>query len=102
MTQHDEPSSSQQGRFSHLWTPKLNIPFPRFTKKSIIIAVMGMTGAGKTSFIKYVTELDEMEVGHSLKSCKYILRSQNSPNPSVQARKTFRSQLHTSMDTKYT
>lgn len=30
---------------------------------------MGMTGAGKTSFIKHVTELDEMEIGHGLKSC---------------------------------
>ncbi|PMD48045.1 hypothetical protein L207DRAFT_446809 [Hyaloscypha variabilis F] len=30
---------------------------------------MGMTGAGKTYFIKHVTGLDEMEIGHGLKSC---------------------------------
>lgn len=62
-------SSSQHGRFSQLWTPTLKIPFPTFTIKSIVIAVMGMTGAGKTSFIKHITELDEMEIGHGLKSC---------------------------------
>ena len=72
MVQHGQPPSSQHGRFSWLWTSKLGIPFPSFTKRSIFIAVMGMTGAGKTYFIKHVTGLDEMEIGHGLKSCKYI------------------------------
>jgi len=73
MVQYSQPSpSSQHGRFSQLWTKKLETPFSSFTKRSILIAVMGMTGAGKTYFIKHVTGLEEMEIGHGLKSCKYI------------------------------
>jgi predicted kinase len=33
-----------------------------------IIAVMGATGAGKSSFIKLVTESDEVLVAHGLES----------------------------------
>ncbi|EXA29334.1 hypothetical protein FOVG_19158 [Fusarium oxysporum f. sp. pisi HDV247] len=51
-----------------LWTPKSNLEPPNFTEKSILIAVMGMTGAGKTTFISKITGLD-MEIGHGLKSC---------------------------------
>src|SRR5690349_1484973 len=72
MTQHDQPSSPEHGYFSRLWTKKLKIPFPSFGEKSILIAVMGMTGAGKTYFIKQITGLKEMEVGHRLESCKCI------------------------------
>ncbi|KAH7095980.1 P-loop containing nucleoside triphosphate hydrolase protein [Paraphoma chrysanthemicola] len=69
MVQHRQPSSSQHGHFSSLWTKTMGIPFPAFGQKSILVAVMGMTGAGKTYFIKQITGLDEMEVGHGLESC---------------------------------
>jgi len=66
------PPSSQQGPLSRLWNWKLKSSIPSFTKKSILIAVMGMTGAGKTYFIKNVTGLDEMKIGEGFKACKYI------------------------------
>lgn len=69
MTQHRQPSFSEHGHFSNLWTKTLGIPFPGFSQRSILVAVMGMTGAGKTSFIRELTGLDEMEVGHGLESC---------------------------------
>lgn len=69
MTQHSQPSFSECGHFGNLWTKKLGIQFPEFSNRSILVAVMGMTGAGKTSFIKEVTGLDEMEIGHGLESC---------------------------------
>ncbi|KAH8807170.1 P-loop containing nucleoside triphosphate hydrolase protein [Xylogone sp. PMI_703] len=56
---------------NRLWTPDSKFPLLPFTSNDILIAVMGMTGAGKTSFIKDITGLD-MEVGHSLQSCKDI------------------------------
>lgn len=39
----------------------------------IFIAVMGMTGAGKSTLIQTVTEKD-VGVGHTLDSCKKTLR----------------------------
>jgi tRNA A37 threonylcarbamoyladenosine biosynthesis protein TsaE len=74
MVQCSQPlSSSEHGRsfLSHLWTPKLKIPLPNFTESSILIAVMGVTGAGKTTFIRNITGLDGMEIGDDLNSCKY-------------------------------
>ncbi|KEZ40817.1 hypothetical protein SAPIO_CDS8009 [Scedosporium apiospermum] len=41
---------------------------PELTERSILVAVMGMTGAGKTTFINKVTGAN-MEIGHGLKSC---------------------------------
>lgn len=38
--------------------------------KHVYIAVMGVTGAGKSSFIKLCTGKD-VKIGHDLKSCKY-------------------------------
>ncbi|KIM94588.1 hypothetical protein OIDMADRAFT_79278, partial [Oidiodendron maius Zn] len=35
----------------------------------VLIAVMGMTGTGKSSFIRQLTGSDEVKVGHSLRSC---------------------------------
>jgi ABC-type lipoprotein export system ATPase subunit len=57
---------------NRLWTPKSNTERPDFNEKSILIAVMGMTGAGKTTFINQITDLD-MEIGRGLKPCKYII-----------------------------
>ena len=78
MVQHGQSSSALRlglavsKSVSRLWTLKLNIEPPNFSEKSILIAVMGMTGAGKTTFISKITGLD-MEIGHGLKSCKYII-----------------------------
>lgn len=35
----------------------------------ISIAVMGMTGAGKSSFIRSLTNTQDIKVGHTLASC---------------------------------
>ena len=43
---------------------------PLLKKTDILIGVMGMTGVGKTTFIKQITDLD-MKIGHGLQSCKY-------------------------------
>jgi hypothetical protein len=76
MAQQGQPSSnSHHGPAmskgsSWLWTLKSGdgTPPPKITKNSILIAVMGMTGAGKTTLISEVTGLD-MNIGHGLKSC---------------------------------
>lgn len=34
------------------------------------IAVMGVTGVGKSSFIQLVTKNEDVEIGHDLESCK--------------------------------
>lgn len=51
-----------------------------FPKPDVMIAVMGKTGTGKTSFINAVTG-ESMEVGHDLRACEfalvYILVSKN-------------------------
>jgi ABC-type lipoprotein export system ATPase subunit len=39
-------------------------------RKKIFIAVMGVTGAGKSTFIKAASGLDNVLVGHDLTSCK--------------------------------
>ena len=39
------------------------------TKGFVAIAVMGMTGAGKSTFIQKASGLDSVEVGHKLESC---------------------------------
>ncbi|KAK8043788.1 hypothetical protein PG994_012626 [Apiospora phragmitis] len=41
--------------------------------KDALIAVMGMTGAGKTTFISKVTGRTDLEIGHSLTSCMHAL-----------------------------
>ncbi|CAI6099599.1 unnamed protein product [Clonostachys chloroleuca] len=63
----DKSAAKQQHSFSYSFNPQTIIL--SWTAKSIVIAVIGITGAGKTHFIKHITELDEIEIGHSLKSC---------------------------------
>jgi GTP-binding protein EngB required for normal cell division len=41
--------------------------FPR--NEDVVIAVMGVTGAGKSTFISQLTK-EEVVVGHSLSSCR--------------------------------
>ncbi len=38
------------------------------TSSDVVIAVMGMTGAGKSSFIKAVSGREDISVGHKLSS----------------------------------
>lgn len=40
------------------------------TDKTVLVAVMGITGAGKSFFINKMTGDSEVEVGDSLTSCK--------------------------------
>jgi signal recognition particle receptor subunit beta len=37
----------------------------------VLIAVMGVTGAGKSTFIQTASQSPEVVVGHSLESCTY-------------------------------
>lgn len=41
----------------------------RIRPSDVIIAVMGVTGVGKTSFISLFTE-EDLGIGHSLEACK--------------------------------
>ena len=41
-----------------------------------VILVMGVTGVGKSTFIRHATGLD-VKVGHGQSSCKYFLRGGN-------------------------
>ncbi|KFA80566.1 hypothetical protein S40288_09586 [Stachybotrys chartarum IBT 40288] len=40
-----------------------------WSKKDVVIAVMGMTGSGKTTFISKVTGRSDLKIGHDLTSC---------------------------------
>lgn len=57
------------GSSSTFWEQDSNLPVPKFGPKDILIAVMGMTGAGKSTFISNIAGLD-MKIGHDLFSCK--------------------------------
>ena len=54
----------------YLWAASMNSPPPALSNTDVLIGVMGMTGVGKTSFIRELTELD-MKVGHGLDPCKF-------------------------------
>ena len=57
-------------QFKNLWAASMNSPPPALSNSDVLIGVMGMTGVGKTSFIRELTELD-MKVGHDLDPCKF-------------------------------
>ncbi|KAI1390221.1 P-loop containing nucleoside triphosphate hydrolase protein [Hypoxylon trugodes] len=43
--------------------------YKQWTKQDALIAVMGMTGSGKTTFISKVTGREDLKIGHGLTSC---------------------------------
>jgi putative ribosome biogenesis GTPase RsgA len=40
-------------------------------ENDVVVAVMGLTGVGKSSFVKNVTGREDIKVGHSLDSGTY-------------------------------
>ena len=40
--------------------------------QDVAIAFMGVTGSGKSSFIKAMTRRDDIVIGHALESCKNL------------------------------
>ena len=40
------------------------------TGSEVLIAVIGVTGAGKTTFISRATGRNDLEIGHGIDSCK--------------------------------
>jgi translation initiation factor RLI1 len=57
------------------------------TQGDTVIAVMGITGVGKSTFIANATGQD-VRIGHSLKSCQYYSLKQNSQTHKPQAPKS--------------
>ena len=47
-------------------------PRKRSLVQGVVVAVMGVTGAGKSSFIRRVTEDDRVEVGAGLQSSSFL------------------------------
>ncbi|KAI1266033.1 P-loop containing nucleoside triphosphate hydrolase protein [Xylariaceae sp. FL1019] len=43
--------------------------YKKWNSKDVLIAVMGMTGSGKTTFISKVTGRTDLKIGHDLTSC---------------------------------
>lgn len=42
-------------------------------RQKVFIAVMGVTGSGKSTFIQTATGSDDVHIGHTFKSCKLQL-----------------------------
>jgi ABC-type lipoprotein export system ATPase subunit len=47
------------------------------SKDDIIIAIMGVTGAGKSTFISLLSD-EKIEIGHGLQSCEFLRYSGHS------------------------
>jgi predicted GTPase len=47
-------------------------PRKRSLVQDVVVAVMGVTGAGKSSFIRRITEDDRVEVGAGLQSSSFL------------------------------
>lgn len=59
------------------WSTKTDY-FVSSSKEDIIIAVMGVTGAGKSTFVSLLSG-EHIEIGHGLQSCK-TLQTRGEPN----------------------
>ncbi|KAH0499240.1 hypothetical protein TgHK011_006445 [Trichoderma gracile] len=51
------------------YVPNMKSMYNKFRGKDILIAVMGMTGSGKTTFIANATGRTDLQIGHTLTSC---------------------------------
>ena len=82
-SQSDVPHEASGTTPSHILSRALSLAFrpslkaaSNYGKKSenveIVIAVMGVTGAGKSSFIETVTRQKDVQVGHDLYSGKFV------------------------------
>ncbi|KAH7925401.1 kinase-like protein [Leucogyrophana mollusca] len=56
------------------------------TDQDIIVAVMGPTGTGKSSFINAATQKTSSIIGHNLESCTQEVRAFNCPHPRQRGR----------------
>ena len=54
-------------------SPEKQRPRRRSSTPEVVVAVMGVTGAGKSSFIRRVTENEEVLIGTGLRSSKFFL-----------------------------
>jgi ABC-type multidrug transport system ATPase subunit len=52
-----------------MWLTSIAYYLALRSKQDVIIAFMGITGAGKSTFISLLTD-EEIEIGHGLQSCK--------------------------------
>ena len=50
------------------------IPFSKVVEDVVVIAIMGVTGSGKSTFVKLVTGDNSVVVGQDLVSCKFKCR----------------------------
>lgn len=57
-------------RNSLLLQPESEMTRKPQTKSKKLIAVLGVTGAGKTTLISRATGRNDLEIGHSLESCE--------------------------------
>ena len=64
-TMNTESSGSESSELDNCHTPASDD-----MEDITAIAVMGVTGSGKSNFIKHATNSDRIKVGHSLQSCK--------------------------------
>ncbi|KAK2613380.1 hypothetical protein N8I77_000298 [Diaporthe amygdali] len=59
----------QSGNFVNDGLKYTKSMYNKFMSKDALIAVMGMTGSGKTTFISRVTGRTDLKIGHDLTSC---------------------------------
>jgi ABC-type methionine transport system ATPase subunit len=73
MSEQDRQAARDSQRKPHLETlinridSNTSLPVQDVT----LIAVMGVTGAGKSNFIRLATGTEGPKVGHSLKACRF-------------------------------
>lgn len=71
---NEAPAPSRSNIFSRAFARfHLKVAAPQ--NADIVIAVMGVTGAGKSTFIRTVTGQNDVEVGHNLESGKVVYES---------------------------
>lgn len=67
------PTDEPPQRRSRVDSRTIDLLNTKMLRKKIFIAVMGVTGAGKSTFIKAASGLDSVLVGHELTSCRFAM-----------------------------